>query len=141
MRVDFALDQVPTGGNAYVFAIARVASSATMYQARVQIAATGAMTISVRKRIANAETQLAFLATGLVYAANTTYTLRFAVQGNQLSAKVWLTSGTEPAAYQVTASDPDLTAPDDLGIRTLTDAGLTNVPPIVFSFDNLAVSP
>ena len=51
------------------------------------------------------------------------------------------TSGTEPAAYQVTASDPDLTAPDDLGIRTLTDAGLTNVPPMVFAFDNLAVSP
>lgn len=141
MRFDWSLSQVPAGGNAYVFAIARVASSATMYQARVQIAATGAMTISVRKRIANAETQLAFLATGLVYAANVTYTLRFAVQGNQLSAKVWLTSGTEPAAYQVTASDPDLTAPDDLGIRTLTDAGLTNVPPMVFAFDNLAVSP
>lgn len=141
MRFDWSLSQVPAGGNAYVFAIARVASSATMYQARVQIAATGAMTISVRKRIANAETQLAFLATGLTYVANATYTLRFAVQGSQLSAKVWLTSGAEPAAYQVTASDPDLTAPDDLGIRTLTDAGLTNVPPMVFAFDNLMVSP
>lgn len=141
MRSDFAVSQLPVGGNVFVFSIARVASTATMYQARMQITPAGAMTISVRKRVGNVETQLAFLATGFTYVADAVYTMRFTVQGTQLRAKVWLASGSEPAAFQVTATDSDLSTPDDLGLRTLTDAGLTNVPPIVFSFDNLVVTP
>lgn len=141
MRADFALDQVPNGDNAFVFYTARVSSTQTFYTARVQIASGGAMTLTVRKRIAGVETQLGTFATGLVYVAGVAYTLRFAVQGDDLMAKVWLTSGSEPAGWQTTATDTDLTAAGSVGIRTLTGSSLVNVPPLVMSFDNLAVFP
>lgn len=141
MRADFALDQVPSGDNAFVFYTARVASTQTFYTARVQIASGGAMTLSVRKRIAGVETQLGTFATGLTYVAGVVYRLRFAVQGDDLMAKVWLASGSEPAGWQTTASDTDLTAAGSVGIRTLTGGGLANTPPLVMSFDNLVVTP
>lgn len=141
MRADFALDQVPSGDNAFVFYTARVASTQTFYTARVQIASGGAMTLSVRKRIAGVETQLGTFATGLTYVAGVVYRLRFAVQGDDLMAKVWLASGSEPAGWQTTASDTDLTAAGSVGIRTLTGGGLANTPPLVMSFDNLVVVP
>lgn len=141
MRADFALDQVPSGDNAFVFYTARVASTQTFYTARVQIASGGAMTLSVRKRIAGVETQLGTFATGLTYVAGIVYRLRFAVQGDDLMAKVWLASGSEPAGWQTTASDTDLTAAGSVGIRTLTGGGLANTPPLVMSFDNLVVVP
>jgi len=134
---DWAIDAVPlTGGQFFPFVVARALSTADFYMARCQVAVGGAITLAVRKRIANAETQLAFLATGLVYVANAIYTMRFRVDGTNLMAKVWLTSGAEPAGWMVTASDPDLTLPANVGVRSTTTAGFTNPLPINFFFDN-----
>lgn len=137
MRVDFAMPALPVGGPAYVFAVAQYADPTHMYLARVQISTAGAMVLSLRKRD-GAETSLGTIATGLVYAPGARYTIRFARLGTSLMAKVWLTAGTEPAGWQVTAVDAALTGDAAVGVRTLLDPTVTNLP-FVFQFDNLRV--
>jgi hypothetical protein len=52
--------------------------------------------------------------------ANTTYTIRFLIQGfgtNNLQAKIWATSGSEPANWMVQATDTSVVGPGQFGIR------------------------
>jgi hypothetical protein len=54
-------------------------------------------------------------------------------------AKVWPTLGSEPAAWQTTATDADLVAAGDAGLRVGIGA-VTNPLPVILSFDNLRVT-
>jgi hypothetical protein len=141
MRANWSINQVPAGNGMDIHYTLRTLNPTNFYSARIFVAAGGAIQLTLRKVVGGVESALATLATGLTYTANTVYTVRFAVQGTSLMAKVWLASGTEPAAWQVTAVDTDLTLPGRVGFRSLTRAGLTNVPPIVFTFDSLVVTP
>jgi len=99
------------------------------------------MTLTLRKRD-GAETQLgSSYATGLTYVAGTWYTVRLAMTGSTLSAKVWLRGSTEPEAWQLTATDTALTAPAAVGVRTLLGSATTNTLPLTASFDGLYVGP
>ncbi|WP_371795975.1 hypothetical protein [Streptomyces sp. NBC_01718] len=128
MRMDFLVSALPVGGQAYVYALLRYIDLTHMYFARVQIAPSGAMTLTLRKRN-GAETQLgSAFATGFTYTAATSYTLRLAMGRSTLMVKLWPTAGTEPAGWQITATDTDLTAPGSIGFRTLLDTAVTNAP-------------
>ncbi|MFK3734074.1 hypothetical protein ACI2LJ_27835 [Streptomyces sp. NPDC088090] len=142
MAANWAVSVLPTGDFAYVFYMARVLSTQTFYMARVRITAgTGAIQITLRKRISGTETELASATPGFSYVAGAQYRMRLSIQGTSLRARTWLASTAEPTTWQVSTTDPDLTVPDDIGIRTLTGAALTNPLPITFSFDNLVVTP
>lgn len=52
----------------------------------------------------------------------TQYAIRFQIVGNTLSAKVWPTSGSEPGAWTVTATDNTFTS-GRVGIRTVDNNG------------------
>lgn len=138
--LNFSLDQVPAGDTALLFLTARTADANNFYSARISFAAGGAMSLSVRKRVAGVDTSLANLALGVTYVAGVAYRMRFTVQGSTLSAKVWAASGSEPGAFQVTASDPELTAAGGVGVRTLVNA-VTNPLPFIYRFDRLEVMP
>lgn len=140
LATEFSVSAVPVGDFIYAFLMARTLSTGTFYMARVRISASGgAMQLTLRKRISNSETELASLLPGINYVANAPYRLRFSVQGTTLRARMWPAASTEPDTWQVTATDPDITVPDDVGIRTLTGA-VTNLP-ITFSFDNITSLP
>jgi len=141
LRVDWSLSAVPVADSAYIFPMIRYADVTHMYLARIQVAAGGAMTLTLRKRD-GAETQLgSSYATGLTYTAGAWYTVRLAMTGSNLSAKVWLRSGTEPEAWQLTATDTALTAPAAVGVRTLLGSATTNTLPLTAQFDGLYVGP
>lgn len=140
MRGDFSLNIVPATDGADVHFVARYMDPNNMYSVRLFIASGGAIMMTIRKRVAGVETQLTTLATGLVYAANVVYRVRFAIFGTSLMSKIWLASGTEPAGWQSTITDSDLTLPGGVGFRTFPRAGLTNPLPIIFRFDNLVVT-
>jgi hypothetical protein len=55
-------------------------------------------------------------------AANISYTIRFQVVGDTLSAKVWTTGTPEPANWQITAKDTSLTQ-GYCGLRALIQTG------------------
>lgn len=141
MLVDFSVSQVAAGDSHFIFANGRQVDTSNFYSARILIAAGGNMSITVRKRVAGVDTMLASLNLGIVYVASKMYRIRFAIQGNQLSAKMWDPLLAEPAAYQVTAADSDFTAAGQIGIRTFTGAASTNTFPLVYRFDDLTVTP
>lgn len=137
VRVDFSVDSVPLGNAYLAFVLARAVDGDNAYVARLRIApTTGDLVLTLRKRIAAVETQLSTFSLGAAYVANAVYTIRLRVEGTNLMAKAWLTSTPEPAGWQTTAVDADLVAAANLGVRSTPFAGVTNPPPITFTFDN-----
>ncbi|MFC8462973.1 hypothetical protein [Streptomyces sp. NPDC057250] len=141
LRTDLSMSAAPTTAHAEIFLMARRLSSADYYSARLLVAAGGALTLTLRRMVANTETDIATYATGLVLTGGTWYTLRFAVQGSSLSAKVWPRGSDEPALWQATATDTSLPLPGLAGPRTILTALTTNALPVNFLFDNFQSTP
>jgi hypothetical protein len=55
---------------------------------------------------------------------NTSYTIRFQINGSTLSAKVWKTNTTEPTSWTITGTDTSLTS-GYTGLRSLVPSGVT----------------
>ncbi|MEU0978453.1 hypothetical protein ABZ488_04480 [Streptomyces griseus] len=141
IQFDWSIDALPTGDNAWVFPMARATDATHMYVMRIQIATTGAMTLTLRKRN-GAETQLgSSYATGLTCVPGTWYTARLAVVGSSLTGKLWQRGTPEPAAWQLSSTDTDLTAPGSVGCRSLLSGAATNALPLTFQFDNVYCGP
>lgn len=138
--VDWTVGDVPVGASSFVFTFARFLDTTHFYFTRVEIAPTGAMTLTLRKRNVT-ESQLgASYATGLTMTAGAWFRTRFQVEGNILRARVWPRDGAEPEVWHLNVSDNDLTAAGSVGVRTLLNTGATGPLPYTFDFDNLAVS-
>jgi hypothetical protein len=109
-----------------------------LYKARLEFTTANAVVLSLRKRVAGAETELDTYTAPLTHVATTFYRVRFQVTGSTLRAKVWATTVPEPEAWQVSASDTELTSADSVGTRSLSNAGNTNVNPAL-RYDNFAL--
>lgn len=141
LRTDFSISALPlgSGGNDTHF-LARYHDLNNFYTCRVYTALGGGLMISLRKMIGGVEAQLAALTTGLTYVADALYSVRFSVQGSTLRARVWPAASPEPAGWQVTTTDTDITAAGAVGMRTLVRAAQTNPLPVLFRFDDLVVT-
>lgn len=138
------LDARPNQAAAYAGTIGRRVGTAD-YRMKVKIDATGAMTLSV-VRMAGAETTLQSLVVpGPAYVGGTQLSTRLQVTGTSpttLRAKVWPTAGTEPTAWQVSATDaePALQSAGSVGLHTYVSSSATNAP-WTFRFDDLVARP
>ncbi len=135
-----ALDQVPTGTNAYAYVLAR-ASGNNAYRAAIRVATTGAVYVQLKKSVSNVESNVGSeVAVGTTITAGSPIGFRFRVVGSTLSFRAWNASGAEPAAWTVTGSDSTaaLAGAGGVGLRTYAGSALTNGPVIV-SLDALRV--
>jgi hypothetical protein len=139
LRVTFSVDQTAASDSMYVYLMARHTDANNFYFVRVQMASTGAVVPTLRKRVGGTEVVLATGATGLTHAAGAAYAVRLRVAGNRLLAKVWPAGSAEPG-WQVSATDPDLTAAGAVGVRTLLGGSTTNTLPVTFLFDDFTAS-
>jgi serine/threonine protein kinase len=80
--------------------------------------------LSFLKRLSPAQGPT-FASIGFPAQAGTSYTLRFRVVGNTLSARVWQTGTTEPTQWTLTATDNDIAAAGNGGLRPQIDQGVT----------------
>jgi hypothetical protein len=140
--VDMAMDKRPAGGSGYFFLDGRK-SGTSGYRAKVTVATSGALTLSLVRVTNNAETALASQATGLTYTAGTTMRVRLSLTGTSpttLRAKLWPATGAEPAAWTVNATDStaERQNPAGIGLASYLSGAATNAP-IVLSVDNLSV--
>lgn len=141
LRVTWSMSQLVTGDSGFIFPFIRYVDTATMYLVRLEIAPSGAITMTIRRRDSG-EIQLgSTYNTGLTYTGGAAYTVRLAAVGNDLAAKVWPASAAEPAAWQIEASDSALAGPGAVGIRTYFRPGVTNALPLTVHFDNLYAGP
>ncbi|MFI1324543.1 hypothetical protein ACH4TI_15040 [Streptomyces rochei] len=141
LRVAVSLPSSPTGDGVYVYALARGdVAAGTFYFARLYFGTTGTVQLSLRKRTP-AEEVLGTAATTMPFVAGRSYHVRLQVEGTTLRAKAWPATGSEPAAWTLTATDTSIAAAGTVGLRTYTSAANTNTVPVVVVFDDLQVMP
>ncbi|WP_370665400.1 hypothetical protein [Streptomyces sp. IBSBF 2507] len=112
-----------------------------LYTARLAFNVGGTMTLTLRKRVAGVETELATITLNGTYIAGTYMRMRFQVTGSTLRAKAWPASGFEPNAWQVTADDTSITTCAFLGLRSIPATGNTNVNPEIRYDDVTVIGP
>ena len=145
-RVQTALDKPATGGGVYLTVQGRRISDNDAYYAEVRHVADGSVQLAVGRRQGGAETKLDVeTIAGLTYQVGDRLQVRLQVTGTSpttLMAKVWKVGGTEPATWQVTATDSTagFQQAGGIGIRTYLSGSATNAP-VFASFDNLWAGP
>lgn len=127
---------LPTGNNFIGGAVARYVDNNNYYLAAVDLAPAGTVSLTLRKRVlsVNSDMTTSFvlptaLSGGMVIG------IRIAVCGNQIKAKAWNATATEPD-WILTANDFDLTVGTRVGQRSILATGVTNALPVVWQWDN-----
>ena len=138
--VTFTTDLAPSGGGAFVSAIARQVGSVT-YEGRAWVSSSGTVQVQL---LANGTALQAVAVSGLTYAAGQQLDLRVQAVGvspTTLNAKVWSATQPEPASWQasVTDSTTGLQSAGNVGLRAYLSASATNTP-VTVRFDNYLVS-
>jgi hypothetical protein len=127
----FTTSATATGGFLSGSLTGRYIDSDNLYMARVAVSTTNTLTLTIRKRVAATETELASLnLLGFTYTPGTTYIrIRFQVIGSALKAKAWPVDSLEPGSWQIEVTDTSLTTSDFIGLRSISASTNTNVNP------------
>ncbi|WEO76945.1 PKD domain-containing protein [Cryobacterium sp. SO2] len=137
VRVSAALKQAATGSGAYLSVLGRKVGTED-YRGRVKVSSTGAVQLQLLR---GATTLKATTIAGLLYATGDQLNVTVQVTGTSpttLRAKVWLSGTTEPADWQVTATDStaSLQTAGAIGL-SLYLGGTSTTVPVTAAFDNL----
>jgi hypothetical protein len=133
VQFDASLDVPTTGGGMFVYAAARHVGTSD-YRLGVGITPAGTVFLQASALVNGVEKPLKSVTlTGLTYTPGSVLTVRFDAAGNgttTLSGKAWLKGTTEPAAWQVTATDSTaaLQIAGGVGVDTYVSGSATAVP-------------
>ncbi|BCJ45311.1 hypothetical protein GCM10010168_85800 [Actinoplanes ianthinogenes] len=133
-----SISLLPTGASWVFGAAFWLLDANTYYRAHTEIAPGGVVNVKVQKRINGVVNDvLGITSTGLTVSAGTVLRNRILVIGGTILIKVWLASGSEPAAWtaSVTESQPQSTGAAT-GLFGWRVSGLTNGSSIVGSVDD-----
>lgn len=129
---------VSTGGSQFAGLAGRYTDAANLYYLRAEFTTTAEVILSLRKRIADVDTELASNTSGLGYTAGGLLNTRFQGLGTELRAKVWPLAAPEPRTWQVVATDSDHTA-GQVGTRSIVTGSNTNSNPTL-TYDDFQVA-
>ena len=132
---DMTVAATSTGASQFAYVMGRRTDSSNLYQARLDFTTTGSVNLTLRKRLAAVETQLASATAVTTYVAGTFVRCRFQGFGSALKAKVWALTEEEPHAWDVEATDTDLPTGSIVGVRSVRNIGNTNASADI-RFDN-----
>ncbi|CAL9504208.1 hypothetical protein [Streptomyces sp. enrichment culture] len=131
LMVDVATSVLSTGGFQSGGLIARAVDSNNLVQARLEFTTSQTIVLTLRKRLAGAETVLGTYTLPLTHTAGTYYRLRFQGQGSALRTRAWRVGTEDPVTWQVTATDTALAAAAEMGVRSILSSANTNASPVV----------
>ena len=148
LQVTASTDKAATGGGTYLYVIGRRVAGQGDYRAKVRLLAGGQVALTLlRVDAAGAETVIKAetVLSGLTSTGGTTLRIRLQVTGTgptTLRAKVWPTSGTEPASWNQTGVDSTagLQSAGGVGLKAYLSGSATNAP-VVARFDDLGAGP
>ncbi len=145
LQLSFGTDKLATGNGMYVTLIGRRVAVNTEYQASVRIRGDGAVITSLNA-LKGTATSVALtgsvIVSGLTVTAGALLNARLQVTGTNpttVRLKVWAATGTEPANWQLSATDSFAGAqgPGSIGVSSYLSGGSTNAP-VVLRMDNLS---
>jgi PKD repeat protein len=139
LNLTLATDKVADGGGLYLSVVGRRISLNNEYFARVRVYSTGSVRISLAalNGTSTATTiQPEIALPGITYTPGLQLTVRLQVTGTgptTLRLKVWPASGSEPAAWQMSATDTTATlqAPGATGLTAYLSSSATNAPVVL----------
>lgn len=135
LYVDIAVAALSTGASQFAGGLLRYADVDNLYEARVEFTTANAINLTIRKRVATVETQLGTFADGTATAGGY-IRIRFKIAGTSLKAKIWNPAIVgEPYFWAIEVTDSSLSAAGSVGVKSVRNAGNTNVNAIT-QFDN-----
>jgi hypothetical protein len=137
LYADVATSALATGASLFTGPVARATDNNNLYQARVEATTAAGLVLTVRKRVAGTETQLATYTSTLTHVAGTWYRVRLQIIGTALKAKIWLATDREPDLWQIEVTDTSLTAAASVGVRSFRNTGNTST--VEMRFDNFRI--
>jgi PKD repeat protein len=139
--VALGLQQASSGSGVYVSLLGRTVGSDD-YRARVRLNADGSVTLQAMH---GATTLQSLAVAGLSYAVGEQLQLRvqvFNTAPTTIRARVWKVGATEPAAWQVSATDATAAMQTAGGIGlSVYLGGSATIAPLTVEFDNLVARP
>ncbi|MCX4575601.1 hypothetical protein OHB41_20895 [Streptomyces sp. NBC_01571] len=136
--VDVATSALATGSSLFAGLAVRLVDDNNNYHARVDFPTSAAIGLSLRKRVAGVETQLGAYTPNLTHVAGTFYRVRVQIVGSTLRARMWAVTDPEPNLWGIEVTDTALAAAANVGTRSVSNAGNTNVNPVI-RYDNFQV--
>lgn len=119
---------------------ARMTDANNYYTVMLSVTTTGALLLTLQKRVAGTLTALTGgVNVGSGHAATDWWTIRLQAWGTQIQAKAWQRTLPEPAGWQIVATDTSLVNGTRVGVGGRLETGNTNTLPFTFSYDNLRV--
>jgi PKD repeat protein len=148
-RVSLGVNKILTGSGLYVSLVGRSVTGAGDYRAVVRFMADRRVTVRLgRANAAGAETIIGpeTVVAGLTYATTDRLIMRMQVTGSApttLRVKVWKVGTTEPAGWNLTATDAtaNLQASGSTGLVTYLSGSATNAPVVLAVDDYLVTNP
>lgn len=132
----FSTSHVSEGGSMSAGAVARYADTSNMYLLQLRFFTVGVINLRISRVQGGVFTDLAQLATSVVYSANERIRLAWQVVGSSLAVKAWEESGTEPDAWMLTAEDTELVEGSRNGLFSWRTSGNTNATTLTVSADD-----
>ena len=149
IRVTVGSDKSGTGSaGSYIYVLGRRVANQQQYRARIRLRPDNKIGLLVTYN-AGSSTEVGLgsevTVSGVTYTAGTQLNVRFQVSGTtptSLKLKVWPTSATEPATWQVSTTDStaSLQTAGYVGLGGFVSSGAAALP-VTFAFGNLTVRP
>ncbi|HEY5836794.1 hypothetical protein [Streptomyces sp.] len=139
IAVTASTSALATGASHLIYLVGRWTDSTTTMYARLEFTTTQTVIISIRKRVAGADTQLSTRTTTLTHAAGAMFRMRFQATGSTYRAKTWPAAGVEPGMWDTTVTDTTITTAGPVGVRSTLNTGNTNTLPVTAAFDDFAL--
>ncbi|MEU2730121.1 hypothetical protein ABZ650_20630 [Streptomyces griseoviridis] len=137
---DMTASAAATGDSLYGAVCARMLDANNMYMLRAEFTTSGSLLVTVRKMVGGTQTQLGSSYTAPVgYSPGTFVRFRFQGVGGALRAKVWRVGDGEPGVWNVDTTDTSLTAPAQIGTRSVRVTGNTNAASVEVRYDTFEV--
>lgn len=145
LRVSLAWSRTAAGGTLYASVVPRRLTASNDYRCKIVVSAAGAIQLVGVRRVNGAETSIgSATVAGLTHAANQPYLVACRAvpvgAGTQLTAKLWRAGTSEPAGWQLTASDstPALQGAGGLGVSSYVSSSAASG--VTLSVDNLSAT-
>ncbi|RLL66998.1 alkaline phosphatase D family protein [Streptomyces sp. Z26] len=136
LRATFAVDKLAAGAAHLLALVARTTDVNNGYLVRLALNTNQTITLSLRKRVAGTETQLAEYTPALLHVAGAAYAVRLQLEGSTLRAKLWPSGSSEPR-WHVTTVDTAHAGAGQLGVRVILGAGSTTTLPVLVTVADL----
>lgn len=136
---DMTTSALATGDSLYGAVTGRMLDSSNMYMLRVAFTTANTIVVSMRRMVADVQTELGTYTLPDTHVAGTFIRLRFKASGSSFKAKAWLATATEPPYWQIDATDSSITAANSIGTRSIRVTGNTNAATVAIRYDNFEV--